>query len=106
VLADLFHAIGGYRIAAFVTTEIEATAWLQQHRGEWQLATLDLVLHDGSGFNLIQRCKALDGGGHVIVLSDFVTPAIEQRCRGMGADAVFSKADVKGLTSYLEGLAR
>jgi two-component system OmpR family response regulator len=104
VLADLFHAIGGFRIVACITTEMEATAWLQQHRGDWQLATIDLVLHEGSGFNLIQRCKAAHEGGHVVVLSDFVTPAIEERCRAMGADAVFNKADVKGLTGYLEAL--
>jgi CheY-like chemotaxis protein len=104
VLTDLFNAIGGFRIDACVTTEMEATAWLQQHRGQWQLATIDLVLHEGSGFNLIQRCKAPGQAGHVVVLSDFVTPAIEERCRAMGADAVFNKADVKGLTDYLEGL--
>ena len=107
VLADLFDAIGEFRIAACVTTEVEATAWLQQqHPGAWQLATIDLVLQEGSGFNLIQRCRELGNGGHVVVLSDFVTPVIEARCRAMGADAVFNKADVKGLTRYLEDLVR
>ena len=106
VLADLFDAIGDFRIAACVSTEVEATAWLQQHRGDWQLATIDLVLQEGSGFNLIQRCKEPGSSGRVVVLSDFVTPAIEARCRGMGADAVFNKADVKALTRYLEDLVR
>lgn len=106
VLADLFHAIGGFEVAAFLATEGQATEWLDQHRGQWQLATIDLVLHEGSGFNLIQRCKELGGSGHVVVLSDYVTPAIEERCRRMGADAVFNKADVAGLTRYLEDLVR
>jgi hypothetical protein len=39
------------------------------------------------------------------VFSDFATPAIAEKCRTFGADAVFRKSEVREFTAYLEALA-
>ena len=100
-LVDLFNALGGFDVLATVSTETEATEWLYRHRGQWQLATLDLLLDEGSGFNLIQRCKLEPDGGQVVVLSDFVTPVVRDRCLELGADAVFHKSEAKEFADYV-----
>lgn len=104
-LAELFETVGGFEIVANVTTETAATAWLQQRNHEWGLAVVDLMLDEGTGFNLLQRLKVARPEAHVVVLSDFVTPAVEARCRAMGADAVFRKVDAAPFGSYLEQLS-
>jgi two-component system OmpR family response regulator len=103
-LADLFSVVGGFKIIGSAVNEMEATEWLEAHPGEWQLVTLDLILHDGSGFNLIQRFRQQTHIGKIVVFSDYVTPVIEERCSEMGADAVFGKTDIREFSAYLDEL--
>jgi DNA-binding NarL/FixJ family response regulator len=102
VLDDLFENIGGYEVRARLRTESEATEWLMNNRGRWKLAVIDLILDDGSGFNLIERCVADQDDGALVVLSDFASPAIKQRCLAMGADAVFGKGEGREFANYLD----
>ena len=101
LLTDLLSSVGGFEVIEAAATELAATEWLEAHEGEWHLATLDLVLSDGSGFNLIKRCRdhaARDG--KIVVFSDFVMPGIERKCKELGADAVIRKSEYKLLTDY------
>jgi CheY-like chemotaxis protein len=100
-LADLLDVLGGFKVLAAVRTETEATDWLYRNRGKWKLATLDLLIDEGTGFNLIRRCKESPDAGHVVVLSDYVTPAVKSRCLELGADAVFTKAEIKEFSDYV-----
>jgi DNA-binding NarL/FixJ family response regulator len=104
-LAELFDVVGGFEIVATATTETAATAWLQRSQSDWGLAVVDLMLDEGTGFNLLQRLKTARPAARVVVLSDFVTPAVETRCRAMGADAVFRKVDAQRFSAYLEQLS-
>lgn len=106
-LSDLLDVLGGYEVIGAASTESEATAWLHKHRGEWEVVIVDLVLRDGSGFHVIHRCRDwASSTAKVIVLSDYVTPTIAEKCRSIGADAAFTKADVEGLADYLGNLVR
>jgi two-component system OmpR family response regulator len=100
-LVDLLDVLGGFEVLAAVGTETEATDWLYRNRGKWQLATLDLLIDEGSGFNLIRRCKESPDAGRVVVLSDYVTPVIRTRCLELGADAVFTKSEIKEFSEYV-----
>ena len=105
-LADLFDALEGFEVVGYATSDVTATRWLLDNRGRWDLATVDLLLDEGSGFNVIKRCKAQPKAGTVVVLSDFVTPVVAEKCRTFGADAVFHKSDVKQFSAFLVELAR
>lgn len=91
VLADLLHSVGDFRIVGQSSTEAEALAWLDQNRGEWQLAVIDLVLDQGSGISVIVRARLRGGRAKVVVLSSFVSPGIRKHCLKLGADAAFQK---------------
>jgi DNA-binding NarL/FixJ family response regulator len=94
----------GFRLLAILARESDATEWLHAHRGEADVVVLDLLLLEGSGFNLISRAREQQPRATVLVFSDFATPAIAQKCRSYGADAVFRKSETGEFTAYLEAL--
>jgi DNA-binding NarL/FixJ family response regulator len=103
-LQEMLASVGDYEVVAAFGMETSATDWLLQHPGEWRLAVIDLLLREGSGFSLIQRCRKSPRPGQVVVLSDFVTPVVKARCLELGADAVFTKNEAAGFAAFLEGL--
>jgi len=93
LLGEMFSALDGFEIVASVPTEAEAYLWLTEHPGEWDLAVIDLVLAQGTGMGVIRRARDDPRAGQVVVFSSFVSPGIRRHCLGLGADAVFDKAD-------------
>lgn len=100
LICDLLDSVGGFEVVGTASNETSATEWLLRHRGGWDLAIVDLLLAEGSGFTLISRCNKEPGA--VVVFSDFVTPVVRQRCIRLGADGVISKAQFGELRSYLQ----
>ena len=101
LICDLLDSVGGFEVVGTATNETGATDWLLRHKGGWDLAIVDLLLGEGSGFTLISRCNK-DPSGAVLVFSDFVTPVVRQRCIRLGADGVISKAQFGELRAYLQ----
>ena len=99
LVRDLLDSVGGFELVAMCATETSATEWLLRHSGQWDLAIVDLLLAEGSGFTLLSRCRREPGA--VVVFSDFVTPAVKQRCVRLGADGVISKGEFAALRAYL-----
>jgi two-component system OmpR family response regulator len=104
LLEELFDAVGGLRVVGAVGTEAEAIQWLGEHRGEWDLAVIDLILSEGSGMGVIPRAKAIHPEGHVVVFSSYATPAVQQHCVELGAEAVFNKGEPTRFTEYVATL--
>ena len=104
LLADLFASIGGLTVVGDATTEAEAKLWLDDHVDGWDLAVIDLVLDQGSGMDVIRRCKVAPGGGKVVVFSSYATPGVRQHCVDLGADAVFDKSETAGFIGWLRDL--
>jgi DNA-binding NarL/FixJ family response regulator len=104
LLADLFSSMGGLRIVGAASTEAEAKLWLDDHRGEWDVAVVDLVLDQGAGMEVIRKCRAEPGGGKVVVFSSYATPGVRQHCLALGADAVFDKGETSAFISWFNEL--
>lgn len=104
LLHDLFSSMGGIRVVGQAATEAEARMWLDEHRGDWDVAVLDLVLAQGGGMNLIRHCKSDATAGRVLVFSSFATPGVRKHCEEMGADAVIDKGDTGGFIAFFEKL--
>lgn len=84
--------LGGVRVVAFAEGQKEAETWLRSHPGQWKLAIVDLFLKEGSGLGIIAECKAARPEARVVVLTNYVTPAMRERCLALGADAFFDKS--------------
>ncbi|HEX2547706.1 MAG TPA: response regulator [Ramlibacter sp.] len=103
-LASHLASAGRFRVVGHATNETEANQWLREHVGEWDVAVVDLVLEHGSGMAVLSKASRLPGAGKIAVYSAYATSAVEEHCRALGADAVFEKADPKGLLAWLSGL--
>ena len=73
-------------------TENEGTAWLTDRYNAWDLAIVDLFLKQGSGMGVLHAIKDRLPGQKVVVLSNYATADVRNRCQQLGADAVFDKS--------------
>ncbi|MDO8770996.1 MAG: response regulator [Burkholderiaceae bacterium] len=74
-------------------SESEGVAWLTDNRNTWDLAIVDLFLKQGSGLGIVGACKNRLPMQKVVVLSNYATADIRQRCKQLGVDAVFDKSN-------------
>lgn len=82
-------------------TEAEGKQWLDSHPHDWDLAIIDLFLKQGSGLALLAAVQQRTPLQKVIVLSNYATREIRERCAALGADAVFDKSnEIDLLISY------
>ncbi len=73
--------------------EDEAKVWLQNNPQLWDLTILDLFLKQGSGLGVLAACRNRLPTQKVVVLSNYATLEIRQRCAQLGVDAVFDKSN-------------
>jgi two-component system OmpR family response regulator len=82
-------------------TENEGKAWLTNNPEAWDLAIIDLFLKQGSGLGVLSACRNRKPGQKVVVLSNYATADIRQRCAQIGVDAVFDKSnEIDALVDY------
>lgn len=82
-------------------SENEGKAWLIANPQEWDLAILDLFLKQGSGLGLLAACRDRKPSQKVVILSNYATSDIRQRCAQLGVDAVFDKSnEIDALVDY------
>ncbi|MEO5607315.1 MAG: response regulator [Polaromonas sp.] len=82
-------------------TENDGKAWLNDHRQQWDLAIVDLFLKQGSGLGVLAACRDRKSRQKVVVLSNYATADIRQRCAQLGVDAVFDKSnEIDALVEY------
>jgi two-component system, OmpR family, response regulator len=82
-------------------TENEGKAWLAANPDNWDLAIVDLFLKQGSGLGVLASCRDRPSRQKVVVLSNYATADIRQRCAQLGVDAVFDKSnEIDALVEY------
>lgn len=91
-LEETLTELAGVQTVGYSETEQGACIWLAQHPADWQLLIVDLFLMQGSGLGVLRRCVERTDGQRVVVLSNYATAEIRQRCMSDGADAVFDKS--------------
>ena len=82
-------------------TENDGKAWLAKQGTQWDLAIVDLFLKQGSGLGVLAACRDRKPWQKVVVLSNYATADIRQRCSHLGVDAVFDKSnEIEALVDY------
>lgn len=99
-LGDLLRATGDFEVVRVLGTEAEALDWIGRHAGDWDFAVIDLMLEQGSGFNVIQRARESAPRATLVVLTGFASHGMRRHCQQLGADAVFDKADLPSFLGY------
>ncbi|MCZ2496169.1 response regulator [Xylophilus sp. Kf1] len=84
-------------------TEDEASSWLREHDGHWDLAIVDLFLREGNGLNVLSALSERASHQKMVVFSNHATQEVRRRCRQLGADAVFDKStEIDALLDYCD----
>lgn len=102
-LEDLVDA----KVLGAAESEAQASAWLDAHAYEWQLAVVDMFLRQGSGLGVLRRCQQRLPHQRVVVLSNYATVDMRRRSLALGADAVFDKSnELDAFIDYCRALAQ
>ena len=59
---------------------------------EWDVMVLDLFLREGTGLSVLSSLQHRPATQRVVVLTNYATPDVFQRCMSLGASAVFDKS--------------
>jgi DNA-binding NarL/FixJ family response regulator len=103
-LRELLSPRAGFDVVAAARSEMEATEWLIQNKSAWDVASVDLMLSDGSGFNIIRRCRDHAPSNQVVIFSEYVTDVIRERCMALGASAAFAKSEFNEYAQFMDRL--
>lgn len=92
-LIGTLEELAGVTAVGTAETENDGKAWLTENRQDWDLAIVDLFLKQGSGLGVLAACRDRPRRQKVVVLSNYATADIRQRCAQLGVDAVFDKSN-------------
>jgi two-component system OmpR family response regulator len=106
-LIGTLEELASVKSLGWAETEKDARNWLAAHAGQWDLAIVDLFLKQGSGLGVLEACRDRGPERRVVVLSNYATADMRQRCTQLGADAVFDKSnEIDALVDYCLALSR
>ena len=74
-------------------TEAQANQWLSQHATDWDLVIVDLFLREGSGLGVVSAFQDRPPRQKLLVLSNYATADVRERCLQLSADAFFDKSN-------------
>lgn len=89
-LIPAMHELADIDVVATAETVIEALA--ASDHCEWRLMVLDLFLKEGSGLTVLERLRHRSPQQRIVVLTNYATADIRERCTRLGANAVFDKS--------------
>lgn len=91
-LEETLIELADAKIIAHTDGEAKARVWFDQNGDHWDLAVVDLFLKQGSGLALLSAQRDRPKRQKMVVLSNYATRDIRDRCAALGADAVFDKS--------------
>ena len=71
--------------------EASAVRWLADPGHEWDLVIIDVFLKSGSGLGVLKNSRGIKAGKRV-VLTNYATSDMREKCAELGADRVFDKS--------------
>ena len=107
-LIDTLEEMAQVEVVGTSDSESAAVSWLSQKREECDLVIVDIFLKVGSGLGVLKACSDASRKHRMkmVVLSNYATPDMQNRCLKLGADQVFDKSkDIDALLSYCNALA-
>ena len=100
-LIATLEELAGVNTVGTADNENEGKDWLLNNPHQWDLAILDLFLKQGSGLGVLAACRDRKPTQKIVVLSNYATVDIRQRCIQLGVDAVFDKSnEIDALVDY------
>jgi len=98
----LLGSVAGVKVVGVASTESQANQWIESNSDQWDVAVVDLFLREGTGAGVVEHCRKLHPGRVVLVMTNHAkNEQLQQECKRLGADAVYSKAtELDDLVAY------
>ncbi len=94
------------RVVGTAATEADAVRWLEVPDQQFDLLIVDIFLQSGSGLGVLAAVSHLPHSHQVVVLTNYATAAMRDRCMALGADRFFDKSDdIDALIQYCVRMA-
>lgn len=94
-------------VVGTVGDEAAACHWLDSRTQACDIAIVDIVLERGSGLGVLKHMAGYARPPERIVLTNYATDAVRQRCTELGAAAVFDKStEIEELVDWLASRVR
>jgi two-component system OmpR family response regulator len=104
-VVEMIEADGRARVAFATDSETEALGRLQA--AAFDVVIVDLQLREGSGFGVLRLLQSASRGALVIVLTNYASAAVRQRCAQLGAACFLDKSsEFEQLPALLADWAR
>jgi two-component system, OmpR family, response regulator len=94
------------KVVGTADSEADAISWLSSTGADWSLAIVDIFLKRGTGLGVLAACSQRAKGRKIVVLSNYATSDVRERCTALGADRVFDKSnEIEQLIEYCGNLS-
>ncbi len=94
------------RVVGTAPDEQTAVRWMKNAEVGCDLVIIDIFLRSGSGLGVLRAMNQMPGHARRVVLTNYVTAELRNRCTELGADRVFDKSsELDSLISYCGRIA-
>ncbi len=101
-LRGLLDELTAVDIVGTARAEAEACEWLDSRTLACDIAIVDIFLKAGSGLGVLQHIAGYERPPERIVLTNYATDAMRERCKQLGAAEVFDKStEIEQLVDWL-----
>lgn len=105
-LIETLEELVPVKVVGVAEDELTALGWLTDACNPVDLVIVDLFLKSGSGLGVLRSIKPSQLPCKVVVLSNYATKDIRQKCLELGAHRVFDKStEIDSLIEYCGDLA-
>jgi DNA-binding NarL/FixJ family response regulator len=105
-LIATLEELGPVSVVGSADDESGALAWLAGPGATADLLIVDIFLRQGSGLGVLRGAQTLAHPARRVVLSNYATAEMRQRCLQLGAERVFDKShEIDDLIAYCGDLA-
>ena len=105
-LVATLEELGDVQVVGWASSESAAVGWLADPAHRPGLVIVDIFLEGGSGLGVLRAMHRRAHPLRTVVLSNYATPEVRQRCLDLGAERVFDKSgDIEDLLRYCRATA-
>lgn len=98
-LIDTLHELSSIEVVGIAADESAAVDWLANKDNDCDLVIIDIFLKHGSGLGVLRALT--DTRRSMVVLSNYLSPDMRNKCLELGASALFDKSnEIDALLEY------
>ena len=106
-LQGLLEEMSAVEVVGAVGAEAEACHWLDSRTQACDVAIVDLFLKHGTGLGVLMHMAGYEHPPERVVLTNYATAEVRQRCKALGAAEVFDKStEIENLVDWLASRVR